>query len=263
MNEGSLASPYWTPTDYDQSGLKGVHTDFRDVGDVAAVAGSDAEVILESGLRVFGDGIAENDSGLTVAAEAEEGNLASILTTNETAHVLALSMGDTTMLFQPDTHETLVIDVEFTNNTAITARAVFLGFCGALADALVEPVTGATTTITLVADDVAGALMDSGLTDGDGIFLPHNKSNEAASIATSATGVDVSSTMPAAGTFTRWRVEITSAGVMNFFVNKVLTGSITAALDVDEEVNPVFYVAANAAAIKQVDIRRIAMWANR
>lgn len=262
VNEGTAASPYWTPTSYTQPNLIGVYHDFRDEGDVKAIADTAAVAMLRSGLRVFGQGIEQTDSGLTHSYEAEKGGLGALIATDEAAHLAALGMGDPVLLAQPDVHGTLVIDVEFTNESAITDRALFCGFIGAIADALDPVATGAATTITLVLDDLAGMLMDSGLTDADGIFLPHNKSDAAADIATTASGVDLSSTMPAAGTFTRWRVEVTSAGVVRAFINKAQVGEIEDALDVDEEVMPVFYVESNASATKQVNVRRIGMhWA--
>ena len=263
VNENTQASPYWTPVSYDQSGIRAWHSDFRGHSEKAA-SNTDATAILaESGLRVHGQGIAETDSGFTVAGVAEAGSLGSLLTTNETAHVAALGVGDTTLPFQPDTHGPIVIDVEFTQNTAITARATFCGFIGAAANALDPVCTGSSTTITLVLDDVAGLFQDSGLTDADGVFAPHNKSNEAASLATTATGVDCSTTISAAGTFQRWRVEISTAGVMTCFVNKTQVTSISASLDADEEVAPSFYVESNASAVKTCDVRRFATWGKR
>lgn len=263
INEGTKASPYWTPVSYDQPGLRAWHTDFRSaVG--KSITDTAATLILQEGVRVHGQGIAEAaDSGLVVTYTAELGSIAALSTTNESAHLAALGVGTTVLPFQPDVHGPLVIDVEFTNNTAITDRANFCGFIGAAADALDPVCTGATTVITLVLDDLAGLYMDSGLTDSDGIFAPHNKSNEAATIATTATGVDVSKTIPAAATYTRWRVEISTAGLMTCFIDKVQVASIAASLDGDEEVAPVFYIEANAAAIKQVDVKRFATWGAR
>lgn len=261
-NDGTQASPYWTPLSFDQIGLRAFHEDFRS-GVGKAIADTAASVILASGVRVHGQGIAEIDSGLTVAQLAEIGAVGSLKTTDEAAHLVAFGIGDTALPFQPDLHAPLVVEVNFAHNAAITARATFLGFIGAAADALDPVVTGATVTLTLVLDDVAGLFQDSGLTDADGIFLPHNKSNEAATLATSATGVDVSKTIAAAGTYQRWRVEITAAGKMNAFIDKVHVGSITAALDADEEVAPSAYVESNAIAIKQLDAQWFSAWGMR
>lgn len=262
VNEGTGTSPYWTPVSFDQAGLLGWYTDFRDhVG--KATSNTDATTVLASGVRVHGQGIADTDSGLTVAGVAEVGPVATMVTTNEASHVAALGVGDTTLPFQPDTHGPLVVDVSFSHVTAITLRATFAGFIGAAADALDPAVTGATTTLTLVQDDVAGMLQDVGLTDGDGIFLPHNKSNAAASIATTATGVDLSQTIAAAATYQRWRVEISTAGVATAFIDKVQVGRIAAALDVDEELAPSFYVESTSAATKSTTIKHFATWGHR
>ena len=262
INEHTQASPYWTPVSYDQAGLRAWDTGFED--HVAkALSGSDATAVLASGVRIHGQGLAENDSGGVVAGVAERGAVCTLTTTNEAAHTIALGVGDTTLPFQPDNNGPLVIDCTFTHSSAITLRATFCGFIGAAANALDPVVTGGTTTLTLVLDDVAGMFQDVGLTDGDGIFLPHNKSNAAASIATSATGVDTSTTMAAAGTYTRWRVEISAAGVMTAFVNKVQKGSISAALDVDEELAPSFHIESTNAATKSVLVDRFSTWGTR
>jgi len=260
INEGSKASPYWTPIGFDQVTLFGVHTDFRDqVGQ--AVATTDAEGILAgSGLRVFGQGLAETDSGLVAQAAGEGGIAGRICTTNESAHLIAIGMDAGVM--QPDQHAGLVIDVVLTNVTAITDRAMFLGFLGTAADALDPAVTGATTVATLVQDDLAGLWFDSGLTDADRIYAVHNKSNEAAT-QNLATDGDTSVNIAAAATYQRLRVEINADGDMLAFIDKAQVYSKADALDADEEVAPVLYLEANAAAIKSADVKRFAAWACR
>lgn len=260
INEGTSAAPYWSPSSYDQPGIFGVVDDFRsETG--KAVTDTAAALTLESGLRIFGQGAAEAaDSGGVVTAGGEGGGVMVISTTDEAAHTIALG---TDAIFQPDQHGILVIDVELAHVTAITDRATFVGFLGTAADALDPAVTGATTTLTLVQDDLAGAFQDSGLTDADGWFAPHNKSNEAASIATTATGVDLSTTMAAAGTYQRMRVEISAAGAMKVFVDKVLKTTIAASLDVNEEAAAVVYLESNAAAGKSMNVRNFRAYAVR
>ena len=264
INEGTKASPYWTPVSYSQPGIRAVFTDFRDTGDVIAVGGSTMSTELNSGIRVFGDGAADTDSGLTVANVAEVGNVATITTTNEASHVLALGMGEHEVAnIQADTNGPAVIDVTFSHVSAITARSTAIGFVGTVADALVEPVTGSSTTITLVQDDMALMFQDSGLTDADGIFLATNKSDAAATVATTATGVDLSKTIAAAATYQRWRVELAEDGDITCFIDKAQVGTAAIGLDVDEEHAPVFYLAANAAAGKQATLKQVAMWYQR
>jgi hypothetical protein len=265
VNENTKASPYWTPMSMSEPGIRGwsLSNVSSAADDIKAVSNTDATKEFSTGIKVHGQGIAETDSGYTVAAEEGLGNISTMVTTNEVSHTIALGIGDTTLPFQPDTHGPIVLDVNFTHVSAITTRSTFAGFIGASANALDPVATGASTTITLVLDDLAGMFQDVGLTDGDGIFLPHNKSNEAATIATTATGVDTSTTMAAAATYSRWRVQISAAGVMIAFVNKAQVGTITAALDVDEELAPSFYIESTSAATKSVKVDRFDTWGLR
>lgn len=260
VNEGTRSSPYWTPTSFDQRGLFGVWTDFRDQAG-AALAGTAVEVIVPgSGLRIFGQGIDETDAGLVVQTAGEGGSVGRLTTTDEAAHTLAIGMEAGVM--QPDQHQLLVVDVELTNVSAITERALFVGFLGTAADALDPAVTGATTTATLVQDDLAGVWFDSGLSAAARLFGVHNKSDEAATQALATdgdTGVDIA----AAGTFQRLRVEINAGGDMVIFVNKAQVYSDVDSLDADEEVSPVVYLESNAASVKTLDVRRFATWAYR
>ncbi len=263
VNEGTAAAPYWTPISYLQRSLLSWFSDFRDgvgkaIADTAATA-----TLAGSGLRVFGNAIIDTDSGLTVAI-GEDGAIASLIASANANDLAALGVGITTSVpFQPDAHGPLVIDCVVAMSSALTLRRFFMGFIGTAADALVSPATGSTTTITLVQDDLAGLFFDVGLTNGDGLFAPHNKSDEAATIATTATGVDCGVDFPAAGTYTRLRVEISAAGVMTCFKDKAQITQISASLDVDEEVAPVLLLASTSGATKTMLIKQFATWGYR
>lgn len=260
INEGTLLSPYWTPTNFDQRPLWGIWTDNRTQAG-KAVADTAAEAILAgSGLRVFGQGVAETDSGYVAQTAGEGGIVGRMTTTDEAAHTLAI--GTEAGVMQPDQHQLLVVDVELTNVSAITERALFVGFLGTAADALDPAVTGATTVATLVQDDLAGVWFDTGLTDGDRLFAVHNKSDEAATQDLTVDG-DTSTDIAAAGTYQRLRVEINSGGDMTVFVNKAQVYYRADCLDADEEVSPVVYLESNAASTKSADVRHFATWAYR
>ena len=263
FNEGTALSPYWTPINLAHPSLLSWFSDFRD-GVGKAIADTAATVTIPgSGIRVFGQGIAETDSGFTVAI-GEDGPIGSLITTDEDAHLAALGVGITTSVpFQPDTHGPLVIDVLISMSSAITLRRLFCGFLGTAADALDPPATGATTVITLVQDDLAGLFMDSIMTAASRLFAPHNKSDEAATIATTAAGVDTGVNLATAGTYQRLRVEISAAGVMTCFIDKAQVTQIEAALDVDEEVAPVLLVGSTSTATKTMLVKRFAAWGNR
>ena len=261
-NEGTILSPYWTPIDFNHPALLAFQDDFRNgVGEALTATNTNA-LLARSGIRIHGDGLSEVDSGAVVTF-AEDGPILTLTTTDEVNHLVVLSQGDTNPIFQPDRHAPLVADVLFTSVSAITLRRYFLGALGTIADALVSPVTGSTTTLTLVQDDVAGMFMDAALTDAAGIFLPHNKSDEAASIATTATGVDTGYDVEAAATYQRWRIEINSAGVLTAFKNKVQIGQISAALDADEELALAFLIASTSTAVKSCIVKKVAFWGQR
>jgi hypothetical protein len=273
-NEGSETSPYWTPMNYRAPGLLSIFTDFR-AGLGKAVADTAATATLsDSGLRVHGDGVTATDSGLTVAY-AEAGPVASAIATATTAKILALSHGDANVQLQPDTNKLLVIDATVAMSSAITLRSLFMGFLGTLADGLLPPVTGATVTATLVQDDQAGVVFDAGFTAADRLYAVHNKSDEVATqdVSTSTpqgTGANATEgtrdsgiAFPAAGTYTRLRVEINEGGDMRIFKDKVEILKIINALDADEEVGPCLLVRSTSAATKTMLVKQFATWAFR
>lgn len=266
INEGTRLNPYWTPMGFHQAGLLGCFTDFRDgVGKAISDTAASVNLANGSGIRVHGDDVTQTDSGLTIA-QGENGPVASLITTATTAKIAALSGLNTNASawpFQPDAHGPLVIDALATMSAAITSRRLFVGFLGTAADALAVAFTGSTLTITMVQDDCAGMIMDTGLTATARLFAPHNKSDEAASILTSATGVDTGVDLATAGTYQRFRVEISRAGVMTCFVDKIQVTQIAASVDVDEELSAVIYVGSLASATKTLLLKKLAFWGSR
>jgi hypothetical protein len=259
INEGDATTPYWTPL-ADNPNIFGVFTDFRDTVGKALANTDAAAIVAGSGLRIFGQGIAETDSGAVANAAAEGGYTMRLTTTDEDAHTVAIGIAAGTM--QPDQHSMLVVDTEITNVTAITARALFVGFLGTAADALDPAVTGATTVATLVQDDLAGLWMDAGLTDADRIFAVHNKSDESATQNLALDG-DTSTDMAAAATYQRFRVEIDADGDMVAFIDKAQVYSTTEALDEDEECSPVLYLESQDTADISIDVKHFHCWATR
>ena len=265
FNEGTKASPYYTPVSYDQEGLLAFHSDgWKDqVG--KAFADTAASVMLANGLRIFGQGVEVNgDTGLTIAS-AEGGNLATLQCTDEDQHLAAIGLD--TEVFQPDQHGAcLVVDAEVNILADLVNRLFGIGYVGLAADALDPPTTNTGTTITLVQNDMAILQMDDNLTDAVGLMQAHNKSDAAASILTSATGVDTGVDIAAVGTFGRYRVELqrtTTVVKMVSFKNKVQIGSIADALDEDEECSPVLFIATDEDAIEAITVKHFATWAVR
>jgi|TARA_R110000751_G_scaffold97232_2_gene189232 hypothetical protein len=230
---------------------------FGNVADVAVVSGTAAAVTTPGGFRLFGQGLAESaDSGMVVTAGLDGQRMS---TTNEDAHTIAIGSN---VFLQPDTHGPFTFSALFQFVNQITTTAAFIGFCGTASDALDPRVTGATTVLTLVDDDVAGLFFDSQLTDGDRWMVPHNKSNAAATIATTAAGVDTGKNVVLA-TYTLATVTVDKSGNLAWSLSDSTgnkSGGIAGALDADEEHAAVFYVeSAGTAAIRDVDVYAVSL----
>jgi hypothetical protein len=264
QTNGTITSPYWVPQDIiTHPSFMGYFHDFRDfVGE--PLADTDAVLIVPgSGLRIFGQGLAETDSGLVVVTGAA-GPYAEVTTTDEAEHLVALSFGTRTgdaLWFQPDSQGVMAIEALVSMKTAITLRNFFIGWIGTAVDALDPPATGLTTTITLIQDDLAGLFYDARLTAASTLCAIHNKSDEAADTTVAAT--TTGEVFPAAGVAVRLRVEIDRAGTMYCFKDRALIATVASALDVDEEVAPVLLVGSTSSAIKVMNVNWVKVWGRR
>ncbi len=258
VNEGTSASPYWSPVW--MPGLFntiGVREDFRGgVLSLMPIAGNAMSAYMDSGARIFGDGHADSDSGVIPAAPSGEGGRAHgiFTTTNEDLHTI--NIGGPTVSYQPDQHGRAIIDCEFATITDLTNRSHFVGFVGGAIDAMVAPATIASTTITNVLPDLVGMVMDASATDADGLFVTDNAANGNATVGTADAGRDLSSPL-VAGTFKRLRVEVDVDGAFRCFEAKLLvyTGS-AADVAINQELSPILQLeAAEAAVIKTMHVR--------
>lgn len=265
-NEGTLASPYWTPVDaLNQRGIIGWDHDFRDNVGKAHADTATAATLGYSGLKVSGQGIAETDSGLVIT-NSEAGRIGRITTTDEVSHTVTLSPIGTSPMFQPDTHGPFAVDADVAMVTAITLRAFFLGFCGNNADEMDPVASGSTVTVTFPAtlgDDLAGIFMSAGLTDAAGLMCINVKDDAAATQLVTASGVNSGKDMPAAATYGRYRVECDAAGNVRYFFNKVQIGYTALALALTEEVSPLLQLISTSTAVKAADVKRLSAWGVR
>lgn len=272
-NEGTLASPYWTPVSFNQQGLVGLNTDWNGATGRAGSATTDNSIDT-NGVKYFGQGIEVNDADTAMTVSYPIGGpLLTFGTTNETNHSSSLGLGGTAGLWKPATNGVMVADITFTAITDILTRSFILGFqgdaSGGQEEALDPIITGSTATLTFSAvgtagDNLAGLVMDSRLTAADSVFCFNNKANAAATQTTASAALTVAATLPAAATYSRWRVEVDTAGDMRVFVNKVLCKTVTGALTTTVAHKPVFQmVNTTTTATLQCGIRRFGVWAKR
>ena len=275
-NEGTKASPYWSPEHLRTSnGLGGVSAQLNggEGGGVGAggrdITITTASTIVGHHVRAFGEGIAVNDSG--IVSEGGVGFATSNLTTtNEDVHTIALSIGESGHTLTPATHGPIVIDIDYTND-ALDNRSIFLGFQDLSIDALIEPCIGGTATITfdntsVTCDNIAGMFLDTALTRTTNYFLPHTKDNGAATFATSASvggatnGVGV---VADAGTFQRLRMQVDEFGSITAFINKAQVGRVLAALDPVKPIVPLFCLGAGDNNIAQANVKHFEIFASK
>ena len=261
INEGTAASPYWTPTSPDQPGLISVSAkDFRGSDSKANNDSATSVALAPSGWTVLGDGVHETDSGAVVQVTETDGRTPIRVTTSDAAGdlaALAYAIVSAGGPYQPDVNGLAILDCILTNVSAITARIVGIGFVGLAPVGLTDPVTAATTITTLVNDDLALLYMASTAGDPNRIIAAHNKSDAAGTQDYSSdtdlnTGVD----MAAAGTKQRFRVEIGADGDMRGFIDKVEVFDQPIAVDVDDPLNALIYISPTTSTLAIMDVAR-------
>jgi hypothetical protein len=276
VNEGTTASPYWSPISFEQPGLLGIYEDFRGqaadlaTGGMLAITDTGTVNSLRSGVRVGGLGLAETDSGIAPGTNVAGSYVARITATDEDTKGVFLA-GPSVAQFVPSAQGPMCVDVEFTNVSAITTRCTFVGFIGALADNAAFPTVGATVTLTHAPDELTGIVQDTGLTDADGLFLANEKANAAGTQTVASTG---QGTLPAAATYTRLRVEIRADGSAVGFQDKASLGLIPGASGAGAHASaiaatpataliPMFMLGSKTTATKAADVKRFAYWGTR
>ena len=264
QNEGTQASPYWSPTSFDQPGLIAIHAgDFAGSDTKAEADTATSAVLGPHGFTILGDGVHETDSGALLAGSPAEGLLQALrLSSSATAGgdlcALSTPVVSGAGIYQPDQHGMALFDVELTNISALTARIVFMGFAGIVAVGETDVVTAATTVTTLTQNDIAALYMASTATDADRIIAAFSKAGtpstqDYAVLTDLNTGVN----MAAAGTAQRFRVEVDADGAVRMFIAKVLvfTGA-AATLAVNQELNALVYASPTTTTQAEIDILR-------
>jgi hypothetical protein len=168
--------------------------------------------------KLVGD-LAETDCGLVPISKAN--GWARITGTDENGYGAALA---SEVAFSPVLNGTLVLEARV-ELQALTARNVFVGFAGTIADNVLEPLTAATVTITKVVPAL-GFLLDSQLTAGTKWHMPYLLATD----TTQASTVVVSSQTAVAAESDILRLEVDPNGAARWYINGVLEQSVGAGL---------------------------------
>lgn len=164
---------------------------------------------------VKGD-LGETDTGVVALAKA--GGFVRISGNDENGK--GVSIG-TEICFSPALNNILGIECRL-EMQALTARVVWMGFCGTHADDVAEPLTATGTTLTLTAANLCGFVFDSQLT-ATKWHMPYNGGTN--------TGVTLSTTVessvtPVAAECDILRLEIDPNGTARWYINGVLEQTV-------------------------------------
>ena len=182
-------------------------------------------------LRVIGDGMDVNDSGIVGLDSDGVNGVAQFTTTNEDKHAIGVS---TSTMFDVGNMGTIIAEARV-RLPAIANREVFFGFSDVNTDTVSledDVFHGNGTTITLTASDGAGFLFCSELTDSadwHGIYAGGTTTGE-----TTSTNVDLDD-IAVAGEFQILRLEIAENGTCRWYIDGELkqtkTGAVSTTVD--------------------------------
>ena len=200
------------------------------VGAERAVALTTTSGNLNS-LKVIGDGMDVNDSGIVALDSDGVNGVAQFTTTNEDKHAIGVS---TSTMFDVGNMGTIIAEARV-RLPAIANREVFFGFSDVNTNTVSledDVFHGNGTTITLTASDGAGFLFCSELTDSadwHGIYAGGTTTGE-----TTSTNVDLDD-IAVAGEFQILRLEIAENGTCRWYIDGELkqtkTGAVSTTVD--------------------------------
>jgi hypothetical protein len=170
--------------------------------------------------KVTGD-LAETDTG--VVSLAKTNGWIRISGNNENGKGVAVG---TEVIYSPTLNGPLAIEARV-EAQALTTRVFFIGFCDVNANDVAEPVTSTGTTLTLVASDLCGFILDSQLSDASDWHMVYNGGTTTGATASGDVDADDNAV---AGESQVLRVEIDRNGTARWYIDGVLLQTITNAV---------------------------------
>jgi hypothetical protein len=167
--------------------------------------------------------LAETDSGAVALGEAS--GVIQLNGNNENGKGVALT---TDLNFQPNVNGPIVVEARVKSEAALTARSIFIGLCGTIADDIAEPLTSVTVTHTLTAADLAGFVLDSQLTATADWHACYNGGTTTGQTVSTST---VTSRTAVAGDYDVLRLVVETNGTARYTINGVDESTVAGAVD--------------------------------
>tara|TARA_R100000306_G_scaffold62222_2_gene67742 strand:+ start:877 stop:1632 length:756 start_codon:yes stop_codon:yes gene_type:complete len=203
--------------------------------------------------KVTGD-IDNTDSG--AVSLARSGGWIRLTGTDVNGEGLAVG---TEAIFSPSLMGTLAIEARVSTQ-ALTARCLFVGFCDANADAVVEPMRSTGTTHTMVASDLCGFIFDSQLTASTTWHAVYNGGSTTGATDSTATTTSV---VAVANTAQVLRVEIDPNGTARYYIDGVIKSTVAGAASTTVLQAGLVGVWGTTTTVSDFDVDYIALEANR
>ena len=212
-----------------------------------------------SGLRVIGQGIAENDSGITVGESDGLNGVGILTTTNEDAHSCGLTTGK---VFDVGKMAPINIEcrVQFPD---LDTKAFYFGLTDVNDDTTIlegNNLVASGASLTLSASDLCGFLIDAEATDDEDWIMVYNGGTTSGE--TTIANIDADNDA-VAGEWDVLRLEVSINGTARWYINGVLKQTVTGAVSTSTDLAVLAMVEARSAAIEYAWIDYIAIEANR
>ena len=212
-----------------------------------------------SGLRVIGQGIAENDSGITVGESDGLNDVGILTTTNEDAHSCGLTTGK---VFDVGKMAPINIEcrVQFPD---LDTKAFYFGLTDVNDDTTIlegNNLVASGASLTLSASDLCGFLIDAEATDDEDWIMVYNGGTTSGE--TTIANIDADNDA-VAGEWDVLRLEVSINGTARWYVNGVLKQTVEGAVSTSTDLAVLAMIEARSAAIEYAWIDYIAIEANR
>tara|TARA_Y100000593_G_scaffold57363_1_gene106718 strand:- start:239 stop:988 length:750 start_codon:yes stop_codon:yes gene_type:complete len=211
------------------------------------------------GLRVIGQGIEVNDSGITVGESDGLNGVGILTTTNEDAHSCGLTTGK---IFDVGKMAPINIEcrVQFPD---LDTKAFYFGLTDVNDDTTIlegNNLVAASGTLTLSASDLCGFLIDAEATDDEDWIMVYNGGTTTGETTIANIDADEDAV---AGEYDILRLEVAPNGTARWFINGALKQTVEGAVSTTTDLAVLAMIETRAASNEYAWIDYIAIEANR
>jgi hypothetical protein len=238
VNTGTKLVPAWTTAGSQTFGsLANAWALDPQGGQSVPVTDNQPSVTLASGIRVFGNGLADNDSGVVVSI-LPEGAIATMIASANAGETIAAGVGNSaSQPYKPGINGAITLQTVVRMVTDHLNRKFFFGLVTApIIDGVLAPETFAAGNFTLGPTNLVGFVTDTAVGTTRDFYALSNKLNLTPVI--SAASALLPAQFPVTPAWVTLKLTVDVDGTAEFFVDDVLVKTIPQALDPTVAVAP-------------------------